>query len=637
MDATVLLLLVCSWKVTEGSGNIGSDVTGETLTTATDFLIPTTFDLSTLHVSFKQTNTVTDSVTIQTSDVTTTSTERDLARYVHLQQDGKTGMATAKDTNTSRDFIEKQRQDLYLLNETIKNSQTDAVETVWEFIEGNEENVGHLALNKYTQFVQALEEYVNRSKELNVFIDKQNSSADDELKIKEINKLEGKLRGVLNTKCQVEYLFTLININVKFRALIDLVLRNLEEYRERDDVSLLEDNIKALKDIIQLLNEHIHVAKLLVNFRETFNLRPAFPSDYTDKLVDLKIWESALQNQSRSLLEYNELLKEEKFRLLLEKYINPVTQSVIFIIGCLGNGVLLAVFAMHKDMRTPPNHMVINLAVGDSLSLISNILIYDILDVSGGTWHYGLEICSVYLFVRHLCLGVTVYSIVVISAQRFFALRAFFKWRGFGCRLTEKYKSLLIIAFVWLLASVVAVPRTVNAGVYNNRCVGYGLQDSEGYYRLVNSIDLVALCFVPLVLSAVLSGATARQIIESVKHMPGESAGKEKVKQARILSSSILISLVVVFAVCYVPYFLYIFLRAWFTLDVDNSTHLLIDFFTFSLIFGNACFNPIAVYLASRKYRLYMNKYLLCKCRQQVVMESRKFSNENSVTTETQI
>ena len=233
--------------------------------------------------------------------------------------------------------------------------------------------------------------------------------------------------------------------------------------------------------------------------------------------------------------------------------------------------------------------------------------------------------------------SVTVYSIVVISVQRLFALRIFLKWHGFGCRLKKKYESLLIIAFVWLLASVVAVPRTVNAGVYNNRCVGYGLQDSEGYYRLVNSIDLVALCFVPLVLSAVLSGATARQIIESVKHMPGESAGKEKVKQARLLSSNILISLVVVFAVCYVPYFLYIFLRAWFTLDVDNSTHLLIDFFTFSLIFGNACFNPIAVYLASRKYRLYMNKYLLCKCRQQVVMESRKFSNENSVTTETQI
>jgi hypothetical protein len=637
MDATVLLLLVCCWKLTEGSGNMGSDVTGETLTTAMDFLISTTSDQSTLHISFKDTNTVTDSVTIQTFDVTTASTETELELSVHSHQDGETGMATSKYTNTSRGFIEKQRQELYLLNETINNSQKDTVETIWEFIEGNEENVGHLALNKTTQFVQALKEYVNRSKELNIFIDKQNSSADDELKIKEINKVEDRLRGALYTKYQVEYLFTLININVIFKALIDLVQINRKEYQETDNVSLLEDNVTALKDIIQLLNEHIHVAKVLVNFREAFNLSPAFPSDYTDQLVDLKTWESELQNQSRSLVEYNKLLREEKFSLLLQKYINPVTQSVIFIIGCLGNGVLLAVFTMHKDMRTPPNHMVFNLAVGDFLSLINNVLIYDLLDVSGGKWHYGLPLCRFYRFVRHLCLGVTVYSIVVISAQRFFALRVFFRWHGCGCRLTKKYKSVLVIAFVWLLASVVALPRTVNSGVYNNRCLGYGLQDSDGYYRLVNTIDLVALCLVPLAIIAVPSGATARRIIDSVKYMPGETAGKQKVKQARLLSSSILISLVVVFAVCYVPYFLYAFLKAWFTLDVDNSTDLLIDFFTFSLIFANACINPIAVYLASRKYRFHMNKYLLRKCRQQVDKGSRKFSHETSMTAETEM
>jgi hypothetical protein len=636
MDATVLLLLVCCWKRTEGSVNMGSDVTGEILTTTMDFLIPTASDQNTLNVSFKDTKTVTDAVTIQTADVTTSSTETELAHFVHSYQDGKTGMAASKDMNTSRGFIEKQRQDLYILNEKINNSQKDAVDTIWEFIEGNDENVGQLALNKTTQFVQVLKEYVNRSKELNIFIDKQNSSA-DELKIKEINKVEDKLRGVLNTKYQVEHLFTLININVKFKALIDLVPKNRKEYRESYDVSLLEDNVKALKDIIQLLNEHIHVAKVLVNFREAFNLRPAFSSDYTDALVDLKMWESELQNQSRSLVECNEFLKDEKFRLLLKKYINPVTQSVIFIIGCVGNGVLLAVFATHKDMRTPPNHMVLNLAVGDFLSLITNVLIYDILDMSGGTWHYGLALCRFYRFVRHLCLGVTVFSIVVISAQRFFALRVFFKWRGFGCRITKKYKSLVIIASVWLLASVVALPRTVNAGVYNNVCLGYGLQDSKGYYRLVNSIDLVALCFVPLTVITVLSGSTARRIIDSVKVMPGEIAGKEKVRQARLLSSNILISLVVVFAVCYVPYFLYAFLRAWFTLDVDNSTRQLIDFFTFSLIFANACFNPIAVYIASRKYRLHMNKYLLCKCRQQVDRGSRKLSHETSITVETQI
>jgi hypothetical protein len=124
-------------------------------------------------------------------------------------------------------------------------------------------------------------------------------------------------------------------------------------------------------------------------------------------------------------------------------------------------------------------------------------------------------------------------------------------------------------------------------------------------------------------------------MIDSVKDMPGERAGMQKVKQARLLSSNILISLAVVFAVCYVPYFLYAFLNALFTFDVHTSTDQWITFFTFSLIFGNSCFNPIAVYLASSKYRLHMNKYLLCKCRQQVDKDSRNISNETPITAET--
>jgi hypothetical protein len=56
MDTSVLLLLVCCWKLTEGSDKMGSDVTGETLTTAMDYLIPTASDQSTSQVSFKEAN-----------------------------------------------------------------------------------------------------------------------------------------------------------------------------------------------------------------------------------------------------------------------------------------------------------------------------------------------------------------------------------------------------------------------------------------------------------------------------------------------------------------------------------------------------------------------------------------------------
>jgi hypothetical protein len=629
MDAALLLLLVCCWNLTEANHRSESDVTGEPLSSAMDFLTPTTSDQNTLYTSFSKTNAVTDPATIEQSDVTTVFTGTEVARYEHE----KTDLKYFKETNTLRVFIEKQHVDLDLLNKKINNLEKEVGKTIWKFINENDESVRHLALNQTMQYEEALVEYVNRSNELNSFIDNQNSSAEDELKVTNMRKVENDLKSLPNIKHQLYHLFALVDLNAKYDALTDLVLEKRAQYRQTLEMSVLEEIVSTLKEITLHLNEHLREAKALLNFTKTFNLKRVFVSKFTDQLVDLELWESELKNRKGDLTDYENVLKDEKFRHLLERYINPAMQSVIFITGLLGNGVLLLIFAMHRDMRTAPNLMVLNLSLGDLLSLISNILLYDVVDVVG-VWPYGLVPCIAYRFVRHLCLGVTVYSIVVISAQRFFALTAFFNWRGFGCRLMKNYKSLLVIASVWLIASAIAMPRTVNAGIFNNKCLGYGLKDSDQYYRLVNSIDFVTLCVVPLAIITVLSEMTARRIKNSIKDMPGENAGKEKMKQARILSSNILIALAVVFALCYVPYFTYSFLITWFKLNVDNSTHHLISFSTFSLIFANACFNPIAVYLASRKYRIYMNKYLLCKCRDRV---GRNISTEASTTVQTQI
>ena len=46
-------------------------------------------------------------------------------------------------------------------------------------------------------------------------------------------------------------------------------------------------------------------------------------------------------------------------------YLIPPTYAVIFIVGIIGNGSLLYIIGCNKLMRTIPNLLIFNLAVGD--------------------------------------------------------------------------------------------------------------------------------------------------------------------------------------------------------------------------------------------------------------------------------
>ena len=95
-----------------------------------------------------------------------------------------------------------------------------------------------------------------------------------------------------------------------------------------------------------------------------------------------------------------------------------------------------------------------------------------------------------------------------------------------------------------------AVRNCLDAGVYVNGVCSYVSDVQYILYRLL------AYSVVPLVIITILYTLTAGRLARSARGMLGEIRGHGTHKRARIKSAKVLVSLVVVFALSYMPYFL---------------------------------------------------------------------------------
>jgi len=300
-----------------------------------------------------------------------------------------------------------------------------------------------------------------------------------------------------------------------------------------------------------------------------------------------------------------------------------VLHGALFVVGFVGNCILFLIFARHREMLSASNVIILNLAIGDTLSLISNIIVSFMFNLSDSMLVGFLVCLSITLFIP-LSTGVCVYSVTMLALQRYVALLSMGKDQG--CRLLRRYSTVLFICAIWILAAASAVPRFLETEFHEDYCAVQLTEFSTVF-------DVVVYCVIPLIATTALSTVTSRKMRHSVHKMPGEVVGQKKVRNARTRSANILIALIVVFAISYVPYYLFLFLYHYF--NVEKLGFLQMFIISYTLIFVNSCCNPVALYAASGNFRKYFNKYLHWCCHFGLKYLRRKTSNiSNSHSTQ---
>ncbi|XP_053983745.1 neuropeptide CCHamide-1 receptor-like [Hylaeus volcanicus] len=323
-----------------------------------------------------------------------------------------------------------------------------------------------------------------------------------------------------------------------------------------------------------------------------------------------------------------------------ETYIVPIVFLLILLIGLTGNGVLALTILRHSHMRNVPNIYVFSLALGDLLVIVTCVpftfTVY-ILD----SWPFGLVLCKVSECFKDISIGVSVFTLTALSADRFFAIvdpMRKLHATGTGRRATRF--AVIVAASIWLLAITCAIPASfayirdfrVNKNVSFRACYPYPEEFGPNYPKTILVCRFFIFYAVPLSIIAVFYILMARHLMRSTRNIPGEMQGQARQVKARKKVAKMVMAFVIVFAVCFFPQHVFML---WFhthpTAQADyNAFWHYFRIIGFCMAFTNSCINPIALYCVSGTFRKYFDRYLLCCIPRKLRRRQRRSSDLSS-------
>ncbi|XP_075429738.1 bombesin receptor subtype-3 [Ascaphus truei] len=296
-----------------------------------------------------------------------------------------------------------------------------------------------------------------------------------------------------------------------------------------------------------------------------------------------------------------------------------VTYAVIISVGLLGNTILIKVFFKIKSMQTVPNIFITSLAFGDLLLLLTCVPV-DASRYLVDTWLFGRIGCKIISFIQLTSVGVSVFTLTVLSADRYRAIVKPLDLQTSDAVLKTCGKAVC----VWIISMLLAAPEAVFSDMYKfsspdtnssfEACAPYPVSDKI-LQEIHSVVCFLVLYIIPLVIISAYYFLIAKTLYNSTSNMPAEehTHARKQIESRKRVAKTVLV-LVALFAFCWLPnHILYLYRSFTYHSAVSSSAlHLSATIFSRALAFSNSCVNPFALYWLSRSFRQHFKKQVLC-------------------------
>jgi hypothetical protein len=293
--------------------------------------------------------------------------------------------------------------------------------------------------------------------------------------------------------------------------------------------------------------------------------------------------------------------------------------AVPLVFGTIGNVILIIIITCNKDMRTTPNMYILNLATSD-ITYLTVLFSEACASTIFGMWQDNDFICRLFLFCRRLSVGLSAYSVAVLSIQRYKVIVNPFHvlvsaqptWRATAAT----------ICGVWIVAVLFAIPSALS----KHMCEGFMIKYRITYYQRVVIFELLVSCVLPLCVIAFSYIMIAHHLVVNSRSFSEGTRNPQL--NIRRNSAKIVVGLAVVFLISYVPYhalwtyinFTYDSLISFqiITNNIFNTSNYELRYpyliSTFFLLI-NSCLNPVALFCTSSPFRQHLKRYLTYFCK----------------------
>ena len=382
------------------------------------------------------------------------------------------------------------------------------------------------------------------------------------------------IQNVVSVMELVELVTEMLAQEDKCRAMKEIILQQLGATKFDNKFTILEFVIGKQKELVNFVKNISERAGNMLQHAHRNPFINVITSGTISRFVDAQYWAKVLEQETNLLAEYETLLSVLLDWHFMAHNVIPVIVAIVLMIGITGNGLLLTIFVRHKETRTPANTMLINLTVVDLISLVFNVLLSYLNTIN--VLKLGWLGCKLLFFFCKFFFAVSTYSVAMISFQRFVAIT---QLPSRACHNQPQKPKYVLIAIVWVIGFSVSVPHVITAQIFKENCWASTLIKNS----LLCTADLITFCVLPLLITVVFSGLTAYRIRRSAREIPGETTGQQQLKQRRMVSSTVLFALTVLFVVTYTPDFLFLFLLSVFHIDMYFPEYNLVSTITYYL------------------------------------------------------
>ncbi|XP_024407973.2 neuromedin-B receptor [Desmodus rotundus] len=296
----------------------------------------------------------------------------------------------------------------------------------------------------------------------------------------------------------------------------------------------------------------------------------------------------------------------------------PSLYLFIITVGLLGNIMLVKIFITNSAMRSAPNIFISNLAAGDVLLLLTCVPV-DASRYFFDQWMFGEVGCKLIPVIQLTSVGVSVFTLTALSADRYRAIVNPMDVQTSGALLWTCTKAVGI----WVVSVLLAVPEAVFSEVVQidsldngsfTACIPYP-QTDELHPKIHSVLIFFVYFLIPLAIISIYYYHIAKTLIKSAHNLPGEyNEHTKKQMETRKRLAKIVLVFVGCFVFCWFPNHILYMYRSFNYNKIDPSLgHMIVTLVARILSFCNSCVNPFALYLLSESFRRHFNSQLCCR------------------------
>ena len=281
--------------------------------------------------------------------------------------------------------------------------------------------------------------------------------------------------------------------------------------------------------------------------------------------------------------------------------------SLLIVISLVGNTLVIIVVKLNRTMHSVANYLICNMSVSD-LIITFVPMVWEVVSLQhypGGTWPMGAFMCSFTYMCVYISVACSIYSLTMISFDRFFAV--LFPLKQI---ITKRSLPSLLIA-IWITSFAFASPtiytQRLSTVGNNTYCMEvwrppFDPEESPKNYTIILFVGLYAI---PLVIMAGLYSTIAVKLWR--RNIPGNQsrrADSRAVKQKKKVIK-ILVCVILIFAICWFPVFYAQFMVYFHPIytQCPSSFPPWLSFFAFFMQYLGSAINPFIYFAFSHSFR----------------------------------